>query len=102
MLKTDIVSFKNTAIAFSSKSDKALKKSYRLFKLINNVMLLNPGITLVKLALALRLPITGIIKKTIFKQFCGGETLAECQSVIDDLAKKKCKSGTRFFCGGCL
>jgi len=38
-------------------------------------------------ALNLRLPIKGLIKKTIFAQFCGGETIADCKSTIDLLGQ---------------
>jgi proline dehydrogenase len=31
------------------------------------------------------LPINGIIRSTIFKQFCGGETINECEKVTSDL-----------------
>jgi len=37
------------------------------------------------LALKLNLPIKGIIKKTIFQQFCGGETINECAQAIQHL-----------------
>ncbi|MBU0694989.1 MAG: proline dehydrogenase family protein, partial [Bacteroidetes bacterium] len=39
-----------------------------------------------KAALAIRIPISGLIKATIFKQFCGGETINECTSTIEKLA----------------
>jgi proline dehydrogenase len=42
-----------------------------------------------KLTLAsfkLHLPIKWIVKRTVFRQFCGGETIQECQSQIDRLA----------------
>lgn len=38
-------------------------------------------------AMKIGLPIKGIIKSTIFKQFCGGETIAECDTVIKNLAE---------------
>jgi proline dehydrogenase len=40
-----------------------------------------------KFAMAIKLPITKIIKKTIFKQFCGGETIAECTNTINKLER---------------
>ena len=39
------------------------------------------------MALKLRLPISAPIKATIFRQFCGGETIAECDRTIADLGK---------------
>jgi proline dehydrogenase len=38
-------------------------------------------------ALNIGLPINGLIKKTIFKQFCGGETIQECTKTIANLGK---------------
>ncbi len=37
------------------------------------------------IALKLRLPVNFIIKRTIFKQFCGGETINECTKTIHTL-----------------
>ena len=37
-------------------------------------------------ALALRLPIKGIVKATVFRQFCGGESVEDCTQQIDRLA----------------
>jgi proline dehydrogenase len=72
------LSFENTEIAFQSKSDSELKKSYYLFKLIGNPGLVNLGQTLTQWALTLRLPIGWAIRGNIFQQFCGGETIEEC------------------------
>lgn len=74
------VSFDNTEIAFSSKSDKQLRKALMLFKLIGNNFLMKFGQKATMAVLALRLPVNGIIKATIFEQFCGGEDIAECAS----------------------
>lgn len=38
-------------------------------------------------ALKLNLPVKGIIKRTIFSQFCGGENITECSQTINQLAK---------------
>ncbi len=35
----------------------------------------------------MQLPIKGLIKATIFKQFCGGETIEECSKAIEELGK---------------
>ncbi len=80
-----MLSFDNTEVAFSGKSNSELKWAHRLFKLIGNNSLISFGKAATNIALKLRLPITGIIKKTIFKQFCGGENIEECKSVINKL-----------------
>ena len=80
-----MLSFENTETAFSSKSNSELKWAHRLFKLIGNNKLISFGKVATNIALKLRLPISGIIKKTIFKQFCGGENIKECKPVINKL-----------------
>lgn len=84
-----MLSFNNTEIAFSDKSNKDLKRSYWLFKIISNSFVVNIGSSFANLALKIHLPIKGIIKTTIFKQFCGGETIEECALKIDTLARSK-------------
>lgn len=80
-----MISFDNTEIAFSAKSDKDLSRSYWLFKLVSNTGFVNIGKHLTTLAINSGLPIKGIIKATIFKQFCGGENIEECQQTVDSL-----------------
>ena len=81
------LSFENTEIAFQSKSTKQLNKSYWLFKLVSNNTLVKVSPFLLKIAFALRLPIKGLIKQTIFEQFCGGESIENCDKRIQSLAK---------------
>lgn len=82
-----MISFDNTEIAFKGKSNKDLKRAHQLFGLIANPKLVKIGGKLTNLALKLHLPIKGIIKKTIFKQFCGGETISECNKTIHSLGQ---------------
>ena len=82
-----MMSFENTEIAFKNKSNNDLKKAYWLFKIVANPKLVNFGKTATNIALKLRLPIDGFIKKTIFKQFCGGETIKECEKVTKSMAE---------------
>ena len=76
------LSFDNTEIAFKHLSDRELKKSYWLFRTISNRLLSRIGPFLTKTALFLKLPVSNLIKSTLFKQFCGGETISECTPVI--------------------
>lgn len=80
-----MISFDNTEVAFAGKSDKDLQWSYRLFKMIGKPWLVSVGGWFQKVAFALRLPVKGIIKRTIFKQFCGGESIDDCDKKIADL-----------------
>ena len=74
--------FDNTEIAFRQKSDDELTQSYWLFKLMDNGILARKGPSLITAALKMRLPVTGLLKKTLFSQFCGGETIEECEETI--------------------
>ncbi len=80
------VSFGNTENAFAYKSDAELKKARFLFKSMGNALLVKLGIRLTPLAIRLKLPIKGLIRKTIFSQFVGGETLEETARVARKLA----------------
>ncbi len=79
--------FSNTENAFKHKSDGDLRRMYWLFKAMNNKALTRVGTSLVSLLMKLHLPIDGIVKATLFKQFCGGETDAECDATIQTLAQ---------------
>ena len=82
----NIVSFENTENAFAYKSDAELKKARFLFKSMGNRFLVKWGIRLTPLAIRLRMPIRGLIRKTIFSQFVGGETLEQTAPVARKLA----------------
>lgn len=86
-LPTCMISFDNTEKAFISKSDADLKRSYRLFKIIGNPAIVKLGAVFTPVALKLHLPIKGLIKKTIYKQFVGGETIEDCNHTIAELGK---------------
>jgi proline dehydrogenase len=81
------VSFDNTAIAFADQSDAKLYKTYLLFAAMNNNSLVKMGGTMMRKALEWHLPVKTLIKKTIFEQFCGGETIEECTPTIERLGK---------------
>ncbi len=82
-----MISFDNTEIAFRSKNKQDLRRAYLLFKIIGAPSIVKIGKILTPIALKLHLPIKGAIKKTIFKQFCGGETIQECDNTIQNLAE---------------
>jgi proline dehydrogenase len=82
-----MLSFNNTEVAFSGKTNNDLNRSYWLFKMVSNSAFVNLGKSLTTFAIKTHLPIKGLIKATIFKQFCGGETIEECDKTIKELAK---------------
>src|SRR3954449_11536605 len=74
--------FQDTATAFADKSDSQLNEKYRLFRMLNSRVLNALGSTAARFALSIGLPVEGLIKATIFEQFCGGETIEECNKTI--------------------
>jgi proline dehydrogenase len=81
------ISFENLEVAFASKSDSELKKMYLIFATVNNNLAVSLGTKLANWSFALGLPIKGIMKKTMFGHFCGGEDINDCQHAVDVLAK---------------
>ena len=79
--------FDNTEIAFKSKSSHDLKSAKLLFNMVSSSSMVRLGRFLTNVAFSIQLPIKGIIKKTIFKQFCGGENIKECEKTITTLNK---------------
>ena len=78
--------FENTEIAFRSKNDADLNRAFWLFKIIGNPVIVKFGKWMTNFALSVKLPIDPIIKKTIFKQFCGGTTIQDCEQTIQQLS----------------
>ncbi len=79
------LSFENTEIAFKHSSNTDLKRAYWLFRVININFLVKIGPPITNFAVKVGLPIKGLIKATIFKHFCGGETIRECEKTIQSL-----------------
>jgi proline dehydrogenase len=80
------LNFHDTATAFADKSNAELKQKYWLFKMMNSPWLVDFGTASTEFALSLGLPVQGMIKSTVFKQFCGGETIEECEPTIQKLS----------------
>jgi proline dehydrogenase len=83
------LSFENTEIAFRNKSNADLNAAYYLYKVISSNFLVKIGPPITNFLLNAGLPLKSVIKATIFKQFCGGETIAECEHTISQLALGK-------------
>lgn len=79
------VQFDDTAIAFSYKTDAELRKANFIFSLVNNPLISSLATGAVKLGLFLHLPINGLIKRTVFSHFCGGETIEQCNEIVEKL-----------------
>ena len=88
MNQDPIISFDNTESAFAYKKNGALKKAYFLFASMGKPWLINAGLKVTPLAIKWNLPFTKtIIRKTIFAQFVGGETLQETAAVAKKLGE---------------
>ncbi|TKC09008.1 proline dehydrogenase family protein [Pedobacter frigoris] len=79
------LNFDNTEVAFRNKSNGELNAAYWLFKIISSNFLTKVGPPITNFFMNIGMPIKGIIKATIFKHFCGGETIAECEHTIAQL-----------------
>ena len=84
--------FNNLEIAFASKSNRDLSFSALIFKLMGSPILVKTSTVAALLAVKFHLPITNLIKTTIFKQFCGGESQEESEKVINTLGRSNIKS----------
>jgi proline dehydrogenase len=79
------ISFDDTSIAFSYKSNNELRKANFIFSTVNHPWISAAATGVVKLALNLRLPIESIIRKTVFDHFVGGVSIEDCEKVIGKL-----------------
>lgn len=77
----ETLTFENTANAFAYKSDRQLKKAHLLFTAMSYNWLVQLGARLTPWAMRVGLPVSGIIRNTLFEQFVGGETLEETAKV---------------------
>lgn len=84
---SDPLSFDNTEIAFAYKTNKELKLAHFLFSSMGINWLVKWGTRITPWAIKVGLPINGIIRKTIFNQFVGGETLQETAVVATKLGE---------------
>jgi proline dehydrogenase len=80
------ISFENTQIAFEYKKNADLKKANFLFSCMGKPWLVNLGTRFTPWAVKNNFPFTKtILRKTIFAQFVGGETLQETAKVANTL-----------------
>ena len=87
-----MISFDNTEVAFRGKSKGDLNRAYWLFKVVSSPTMVRFGKWATNVALRLKLPIKAIIKKTIFRQFCGGESIQESLKASKTLASRNVKT----------
>jgi proline dehydrogenase len=86
MAEYPVISFDNTEFAFQYKTDRELKKARFLFSMMSKPWIVKVGTRLAPWSINVGLPVKGIMKKTIFSQFVGGETLEQTAEVARKLA----------------
>ncbi len=75
------MSFNDTETAFAYKTEKELKRAKFLFGTMRYPGFSAIGVRLTPFLMKTGLPVDGIIRSTIFKQFVGGETLEDTATV---------------------
>jgi proline dehydrogenase len=81
------LNFDNTRKAFAYKNDAELKKAMFLFNIMQWGPLVKIGSLLTPFLIKSGFPIKNLIKKTIFEQFVGGESLEKTSPVCEKLDK---------------
>lgn len=71
------LSFDNTKVAFAYQSDQSLKKARLIFSMMRYGWLVRIATLVAPWALRVGLPVRGLIRRTVFAHFCGGESLDE-------------------------
>jgi proline dehydrogenase len=81
------ISFDDTEVAFAHHSDLALLKAYFLFSTMHRPALVKAGTKFTIWAMQWHLPLSPILRRTIYEQFCGGETLQTTATTVNKLSQ---------------
>jgi proline dehydrogenase len=84
--------FNDTKTAFSMKSMTDLRNAQMLFTAIQNPAVVKSLKYMTNLALKVNLPMAWVVKPTLYRQFVGGESLQECEKIVDQLRTYNIKS----------
>ena len=87
-----MISFNNTEIAFQHYDKFRLNKAFWLFRFMRYGMLVKVGKIFINTAINLHLPVSWLLKHTIYNHFCGGETLKEASITVNILNKFNVKT----------
>ncbi len=87
-----MITFDNTEVAFSIRTDAELRRARLLFRLISYPWLVKLGNSFISFMASVGFPVNWIVKPTVYKQFVGGETISECVPVVKKLAGKGVRS----------
>lgn len=87
------LSFDETASAFSTRTNLQLRKASLLFGALNWSWLAQIGIPLTSALLKARIPgVELAVRRTIFEQFCGGESIEQCQPTVESMGQSGVQS----------
>lgn len=75
----------NLQVTFCTKTDKELKLAHWLFSMMGQPALVKLGGLATVWALKLGLPIKALVRNTVYRHFCGGETVQEAKQVVQKL-----------------
>lgn len=92
MSENSKINFEDTATAFAYRTNKELKKSHFVYSTMNFPWIVKAGTLATNLALKAKLPVKSLIKKTIFDQFCGGESIEGSEPRMRKLAEARVKT----------
>lgn len=81
------VKFDDTSKAFAHLNDGDLRFNYWIFRLMNSPILNGISTSLAELAMKISLPVSWAAKPTVFRVFCGGETIDESLEVVKKLGQ---------------
>lgn len=83
------IDFNDTRIAFQARTGLELRRAQMLFRSFGSPLLVQTGTKLVTSLMRFNVPVTAVIKATVFNHFCGGETIADCDKTINALARHR-------------
>ncbi len=92
MTEISKINFEDTATAFAHQSDAQLRKSRLVFGVMDYPWLVKAGTALTNAALKMKLPVKGLIRKTLFDHFCGGESIEGSEPRMRKLAAANVKT----------
>lgn len=82
------INFNNTEVAFKDKSNGGLQEMRLLFKIMNSSKWVAFGKKMTTIAFDIHFPIEWLLKRTIYKHFCGGLSINDSSKLIDKLSKR--------------
>lgn len=86
------ININDLKVAFNYKSNKELRFTYYVFRLLQSKRLANILMIIANGIIKFNLPVKYFIKKTVFKIFCSGENIEEAFKTIQTLQKYNVKS----------